>query len=210
VGVADVATTTAAGRLPCGLQMLIRHGDPASDAAGCAAVYAPFVDGSPVSFEESPPSALEYSKRIERLNRTHAFLVADDDGRVAGFAYAGPHRERPAYRWSCESTVYLDPSYHRKGLGRALYTVLFDLLERQGYVTVLAGITVPNDASVGLHEACGFTMIGAFPRIGWKAGSWRNVAWMSRHLGLETEDEREPASPGAPVRLSAPIELPAR
>lgn len=188
--------------------MLIRHAEPERDAPGCVAVYGPFVEDSPVSFEEEVPSVEEYARRIERLNRTHAFLVADDGGRLAGFAYAGPHRERAAYRWSCEATVYLDPAYHRRGLGRALYSHLFGLLEARGYRTVVAGVTVPNDASIGLHQACGFIQIGIFPGIGWKAGSWRNVAWLYRPLGPVTESAVEPPSPGPPVRLPAPIELP--
>lgn len=187
--------------------MQIRHADPETDAEGCVAVYAPFVDGSPVSFEDRPPTVAEYSRRIARLSRTHAFLVADDDGRVAGFAYAGPHRDREAYRWSCEATVYLDPAVHRRGLGRMLYSALFTLLEQQGYRTVVAGITVPNDASIGLHEACGFTQVGVFPRIGWKAGAWRDVAWLVRDLGPGPEAEPEPPPIGPPVRLPAPVEL---
>lgn len=186
--------------------MLIRHADPELDAARCAAIYAPFVEDSPASFEEHAPTASEYASRIARLNRTHAFLIADDDARIAGFAYAGPHRDRHAFRWACEASIYLDPAYHRRGLGRRIYGALFELLGQQGYRTVVAGITVPNDASVGLHEACGFAPVGVFPRIGWKAGAWRDVAWMVRHLGPDPADEPEPPAIGPPVRLAAPIE----
>lgn len=187
--------------------MLIRHADPEMDAEGCVAVYTPFVRDSAASFESRPPTVAGYRQRIARLNRTHAFLVADDRGRVAGFAYGGPHRDREAYGWSCEVTIYLEASYHRRGLGRSLYTTLFDLLERQGYRTMVAGITVPNDASVGLHTACGFSHVGVFPRIGFKAGAWRDVAWLVRHLGPDPTSESDPAPVGAPVRLLAPIEL---
>lgn len=186
--------------------MLIRHAEP-RDAVGCLDVYAPFVEGSPTSFEEQTPSLGEYTRRIERITRTHAFLVAEDDGVIAGFAYAGVHRERPAYRWAAEVTVYIGDGYRRRGLGRALYEPLFALLEEQGYRTLLAGITVPNDASIGLHLACGFEQVGVYRRIGWKAGAWRDVAWLARQLGPDTFEDAAPASPGSPVRLAQPIQL---
>lgn len=187
--------------------MLIRHAEH-SDAAACLAVYAPFVDQTAVSFEDAAPSLQEFAQRIERISRTHAFLVAQDtDGEIAGFAYAGVHRERAAYRWSTEASVYLGERHRGRGLGRALYEPLFALLEEQGYRTVLAGITVPNEASVGLHRSLGFEEVGVYRRIGWKAGAWRDVVWLARQLGPETEDSEPPPSPGPPVRLATPIEL---
>ncbi|HTW12466.1 MAG TPA: GNAT family N-acetyltransferase [Solirubrobacteraceae bacterium] len=187
--------------------MLIRHADPEPDAPACLAIYTPFVVDSPVSFEDAPPSLHEFAARIERLNRTHAFLVAEDDGRIAGFAYAGPHRAREAYRWAVEATVYLHPDYHRQGLGRALYGPLFELLQRQGYRTVLAGIATPNPASHGLHRALGFEEVGVYRRIGWKAGAWRDVMWLAKQLGPDTDETQTPPSPGPPQRLAQPIEL---
>src|SRR5579875_2355725 len=112
--------------------MLIRHAAP-EDARGCLEVYAPFANGTAVSFEHQAPSLDEYAQRITRVSRTHAFLVAEEGSAIAGFAYAGVHRERQAYRWSCEVSVYLGPDYLRRGLGRALYETLFPLLEQQGY-----------------------------------------------------------------------------
>jgi L-amino acid N-acyltransferase YncA len=186
--------------------MLIRHATP-EDAAGCLDIYGPFVDGTAVSFEHERPSESDYAHRIERVSRTHAFLVAEDDGKVVGFAYAGVHRERHAYRWASEVSVYLGPDHRGRGLGRALYEPLFALLQEQGYRMLLAGITLPNPASVGLHRSLGFQDIGVYRRIGWKAGSWRDVMWLARQLGHETEDPQEPPSPGAPARLAQPIEL---
>jgi phosphinothricin acetyltransferase len=145
--------------------------------------------------------------RIERIGRTHAFLVAEEDDRIAGFAYAGTHRERPAYRWATECSVYIADAHRGRGLGRALYEVLLPLLERQGYRTALAGVTLPNPASIGLHRAMGFVEVGVYRRIGWKAGGWRDVAWLALQFGPDTEDEEEPASPGSPVRMAEPIEL---
>jgi phosphinothricin acetyltransferase len=187
--------------------MLIRHADPRLDAAGCLEIYGPFAQDTPISFEDRAPSVAEFERRIDRVGRTHAFLVAEDDGQIAGFAYAGAHRERPAYRWSTECSVYIAAAQRGRGLGRALYAALFPLLEQQGYRTVLAGVTLPNPASIGLHTTMGFVEVGVYRRIGWKAGAWRDVVWLAMALGPDTVDDREPPSPGAPVRLAEPIEL---
>ena len=187
--------------------MLIRHADPSADAAGCLAVYAPFADETAISFEDRAPTLSEFQQRIERIGRTHAFLVAEDDGEIAGFAYAGTHRDRPAYRWSAEASVYLGERYRGRGLGRALYEPLFALLAEQGYRVILAGIAVPNDASVGLHRALGFKDVGTYRRIGWKAGAWRDVIWLALQLGPDTEETEPPPSPGPPARLARPIDF---
>ena len=187
--------------------MQIRHADPFNDAPSCLTIYEPFAEETAVSFEERAPALPEFQHRIERISRTHAFLVADDNGEIAGFAYAGPHRERPAYRWSAEATVYLAANYRGQGLGRALYEPLLALLEAQGYRTIVAGITLPNDASLGLHQALGFEEIGVYRRIGWKAGAWRDVIWLAVALGPETHETESPPSPGPPVRLAQPIEI---
>lgn len=187
--------------------MLIRHADPARDAAACLAIYGPFADDTPISFEERAPTPDEFGRRIDRIARTHAYLVAEDQGEVAGFAYAGPHRERPAYRWAAEVSVYLGERHRGQGLARKLYEVLFGLLERQGYRVLLAGVTTTNPTSIRLHEALGFEEVGVYRRIGWKAGSWLDVMWLSLQLGPDTHETEQPPSPGAPVRLSQPIEI---
>jgi phosphinothricin acetyltransferase len=186
--------------------MLIRHASP-DDAAGCLEIYSPFADETAISFEDHAPSLADFRHRIERVGRTHAFLVAEDSDRIAGFAYAGVHRERPAYRWACEVSVYLGDRYRGRGLGRALYEPLFALLEAQGYRTLLAGISMPNPASVALHTSLGFEEVGLYRRIGWKAGAWRDVIWLALQLGPETHETQPPRSPGTPVRLTEPIEL---
>src|SRR5690349_20193611 len=127
---------------------MIRHADPARDAAACAAIYAPHVEAGVASFEERAPDEAEMARRIERCSATHAWLVSETGGEVVGYAYATPHRERAAYRWSAETSVYVAAGHERCGIGRELYETLFELLRRQGIVTVLAGITLPNDASV--------------------------------------------------------------
>jgi phosphinothricin acetyltransferase len=178
--------------------MLIRHADPALDASACAVVYEPFVTGSAISFEDAPPDTAELGNRIERITRTHPWLVAELDGEVVGFAYGSLHRERAAYRWAADVSVYVAAKAQRRGIGRELYRTLFELLERQGFRTLCAGITLPNDASVGLHEALGFRRIGVYRRIGFKQGCWRDVGWWQ----LELLPPDAPGSePGAPLRL---------
>lgn len=178
--------------------MRIRHADPARDAAACAAIYAPFVTGSAVSFEEAAPDPAAYAERIERLAASHAFLVSEDQDGVTGFAYGGPYRERAAYRWVTEVSVYIHERARRRGTGRALYDALLPLLAERGFRIALGVITLPNDASVSLHEACGFKPIAVFERIGWKAGAWRDVGWWERRL---REDGEPPTEPGPPVSL---------
>jgi L-amino acid N-acyltransferase YncA len=175
--------------------MEIRHAEAADDAAACAAIYGPYVRNTVISFEERPPSAEELAARIERYTRTHPWLVAEDDGHVIGFAYACPHRERPAYRWAADVSVYVDRAHHRRGIGRRLYGELLELLDRQGIYTVCAGVTLPNEASVGLHEGFGFKPVGIYRRIGFKAGEWWDVGWWQ--LSLREPSGSAPEEPGA-------------
>ncbi len=181
--------------------MVIRHADPIADAAACAAIYSPYVASSVISLEAVPPSAEEFGGRMARFSERYPYLVGEDDGQVVAFAYGSLHRERAAYRWACEASVYVDEARRRRGTGRALYTTLFDLLRRQGLQVVCAGITLPNDASVAMHESFGFQLIGVYRRIGWKAGAWHDVGWWQ--LDLVEPGSDVPAEPGLPVRLEA-------
>jgi phosphinothricin acetyltransferase len=135
------------------------------------------VEGSPVSFEEQAPDAAELARRIAATSRTHPWLVAEEEGEVVGYAYACPHRSRPAYRWAVDVSVYVSASHRGRGCGKVLYRELFARLRRQGFTAAFAGITVPNEASVGLHESLGFRAVGVFRRVGWKHGGWRDVGW---------------------------------
>lgn len=150
------------------------------------------------SFEERAPTAEEFVRRIERTARTHPWLVAEDGEAVIGFAYGCPHRERAAYRWAADVSVYVAPEHHRRGVGRALYGSLLPLLVRQGLHVACAGITLPNDASVALHESFGFTPVGVYRRIGFKRGKWWDVGWWE----LELREPETPAEPTGPVRLA--------
>lgn len=153
------------------------------DAAACAAIYAPYVSGTAISFETAPPTPAEMARRIADAQRTHAWLVLTDGPGVLGYAYGGRFAARAAYRWSCEVSVYLQDGLRGTGGGRALYDVLLPRLADRGYRTAFAGMTLPNDASVGLHRALGFEPSGTYRRVGWKAGAWHDVAWMQRALG---------------------------
>lgn len=153
-----------------------------SDAVACAAVYRPYVTDTAITFETDPPAPAEMARRIADAQRTHAWLVAEQGGRVVGYAYGGPHKTRAAYRWSCEVSVYLEVGLRRAGTGRALYEALFARLAGRGFRTAVAGMALPNDASAGLHRALGFEPVGVYRRIGWKNGAWHDVAWVQRDL----------------------------
>lgn len=173
-----------------------------SDAAAIAAIYAPYCESTPVSFETSAPSPEEFAARIQNITAHWPWLVLEDNGSVAGYAYAGRHRERAAYRWAVDTAVYVHEQYHRRGVGRALYTTLFSVLREQGYFKACAGITIPNPASVALHETVGFTLVGVYRGIGFKHGSWHDVAW------YEAEVQPETSNPPAPKSLDAVVDSP--
>ena len=176
--------------------MLIRPASPTRDAEAIASIYAPYVTDTVISFEDVPPTPAEMAERIDRLTNTHAWVVAEDAGEVLGYAYACPHRERAAYRWTTEVTVYVDPRHQRRGAGRALYQALLETLADHGYRVALAVIALPNDASVGLHEACGFKPMGVYRGIGFKQGTWWDVGWWQ--LDLVMPDGSAPAEPEPP------------
>jgi L-amino acid N-acyltransferase YncA len=174
----------------------IRDAQPARDAAACAAIYAPHVEGSPVSFEERVPDAGEMAARIEHAAATHCWLVAERDGDVLGYAYAMAFNERPAYRWSTAVSVYVGEDARGQGVGRALYGALLDRLRERGFRMACAGITLPNEASESLHKRFGFEQVGVNREIGWKAGAWRDVAWYQ--LELSPAGEGPPPEPLPP------------
>jgi phosphinothricin acetyltransferase len=158
---------------------MARLADPARDAAACAAIYAPAVVDGFASFEEEPPTAEEMAVR---MGAAQLWLVDERDGAVAGYANAGAFHERAGYRWAVSVAVYVDPARQRQGVGRALYSALFERLEQGDLRWAMAGIALPNPGSVALHEAFGFRRVGLFEQIGYKAGAWRDVAWYQRAL----------------------------
>ena len=176
-----------------------------ADAAGIADVYRPYVEDSRISFEEQAPDAAEMARRIagERPG-FHPWLVAEEDGRLLGFASSSPFRARPAYRWSVETGIYLALDAHGRGLGRSLLVALTGLLERQGYVTAIGAIALPNDSSVRLHEALGFVPAGTYRGTGFKLGQWIDVGLWQKELAQRSPAPAEPLPFEALFEPSAP------
>jgi len=155
-------------------------------------IYAPYVTDTAITFESGPPLPAEMAQRIATAVRTHAWVVLENEGRVVGYAYGGPFSSRVAYRWSCEVSVYLERGRRRTGGGRALYHALFARLAERGFRAAVAGMTLPNDASVGLHRAMGFEPVGTYRRIGWKHDTWHDVAWAQRTIATGQDPPVEP------------------
>jgi phosphinothricin acetyltransferase len=178
------------------------------DARSILAVYGPYCSDSPVSFEIVPPTEQQVRERIEQITKWYPWLVAEIDGEVAGYVYATQHRERAAYRWVVEVAVYIADTYHRRGIGRALYSALFELLRAQGYFQAYAGITLPNAASVKLHQSLGFNPVGVFPYIGYKQGRWLDVGWwqLQLHPAFEHPDEPRPLSSLSPDKVTKTLQ----
>jgi phosphinothricin acetyltransferase len=162
------------------------------DAEHIAAIYAPYANRTAVSFAYRAPTAEEYRERIRRTIARLPWVVCERDGIVVGYAYASPHRLSPAYRWSVETSIYVHPEHHRTGIGRALYATLLQALHLLGYHRAYAGVTDPNPASVGLHEAVGFERFATFEEVGYKLGAWQSVIWLVYRLGNDDHPPTEP------------------
>ncbi|HET9430688.1 MAG TPA: arsinothricin resistance N-acetyltransferase ArsN1 family B [Chitinophagaceae bacterium] len=155
---------------------MIRLATP-GDAPGILDIYAPYVRETSITFETEPPALDAFTSRIMNCLQNYPWLVYENEGKIAGYAYAMRHRERTAYQWSVECSVYIHNDYHRKGIATALYTTLLSLLTRQGFTNVYAVINLPNDRSVALHEKLGFRYFATFEKVGFKLGEWKNVGW---------------------------------
>jgi L-amino acid N-acyltransferase YncA len=166
----------------------IRLASPA-DAAAMRAIYAPAVDGSTVSFELALPTVAQLAARVAQTLPARPWLVYEEQGCVLGYAYAARHRERAAYQWCVETSVYVDERARGQGVGTALYGALFALLRAQGFTNAYAVVTLPNEASVGLHRACGFEELTVYRRVGFKLGRWLDVWWGFLDLLPERGDE---------------------
>jgi phosphinothricin acetyltransferase len=173
--------------------MRIRLADPSHDAAAVAEIYRPQVESGIASFEEVAPSADEIAGRMRATLARLPWLVAESSsGEVIGYAYAGPHRERAGYRWSVNISVYVAASSQGRGIGRALYEALLEILRRQNVVNVYAGIALPNPASVALHQAIGMRRVSLYERVGWKLDAWHDVAWYWLRLSDPVGQPSEP------------------
>jgi L-amino acid N-acyltransferase YncA len=154
-----------------------------ADGAACAAIYAPYVAQTAISFETTPPTVDEMAARIARTIERTPWVVVEVDGVVRAYAYGTRHRERAAYDWTVETTVYVDREFGRRGLGRAAMGAVVAILRLQGAHLLVAGITLPNPGSVRLHESLGYVPVGEFEAIGWKFGAWHGVSWYALELG---------------------------
>jgi phosphinothricin acetyltransferase len=168
------------------------------DAAQVQAIYAPYCY-TPISFELEPPSVDDMRARMTKVLTSYPWLLCQDSDDILGYVYATQHRERAAYCWSVDTAVYVRQGSQRRGIGRALYTSLLAVLPLQDYVNAYAGVTLPNPASVALHEAMGFQPVGVYRRVGFKCGLWHDVAWYQRPLRSEA-DEPLPPKPLEEVR----------
>ena len=162
------------------------------DARAIAEIYAPAITDSVISFELTPPDAQEMARRIAAIQRQYPWLVYGESKTVLGYVYASVHNERAAYRWSVDVTAYIRHDAHRRSIGRALYTALFEILVHQGYRTACAGITLPNTSSVQMHAAMGFKEVGVYHDVGYKFGKWHDVGWYERSLAEHVLEPPEP------------------
>ncbi len=153
-----------------------------ADAQAVLAIYKYYIDHTIISFEYEAPSLEEYLQRISVNTEKYPWLVCLYKNKIIGFAYGSTHRYRTAYQWSPESTIYIAPDFHTKGIGRILYQTLFEILKLQGYYNVFAGVALPNQKSVGFHQAMGFEEIGIFKKVGYKHGNWHDTHWFQLSL----------------------------
>jgi L-amino acid N-acyltransferase YncA len=173
------------------------------DAPAIQAIYAPYVAETVISFELTPPTVDEMAARIQKTVGKFPWLVYQtDDQQIGGYVYATPHRERAAYQWSVDVSVYVSPNYQRRHIGCGLYTALFALLRAQGYLNAYAGIALPNAASVGIHTAMGFQPVGIYKQVGYKLGAWHDVGWWDLVLSVP------PDAPSPPSPLTGFMDMP--
>lgn len=161
----------------------------ADDAAACLAIYAPIVRQTSISFELEPPSLEEFAGRITQARERHEWLVAERDGAVVGYAYATTFRARAAYRFACESSVYVAEGERGHRTGERLMRELVERLRAQGFAQVIAGATLPNPASAALHERLGFRAVGRFEGVGHKFGAWHAVGFWQLDLTAQSVDD---------------------
>lgn len=168
----------------------------ADDAESILAIYKPYITDTSYTFETEVPSLDAFRERINTYLQRWPWLVCEIDGKIAGYAYGANYRERIAYQWCTESSIYVHDDYQQRGVARSLYSALFAILKKQGFRTVYAVINLPNDKSVALHERMGFTYFATYGNVGYKLGKWKNVGWWQLVIN---DYDMEPA---APVRFS--------
>jgi len=164
------------------------------DAEAILDIYKTYIENTRVTFEIEVPKVEAFRERMERIMVQFPWIVCEIDGKIAGYAYGSKHGERAAYRWSADLSVYIHENYHRYGLGTALYTALLEILRKQGYFTVYAGVSTPNPKSEAFHTAFGFRNLGEFKNAGYKLGGWCGVSWYEMVLNEYVEEPKETIS----------------
>ena len=164
------------------------------DASAIREIYRPYIEDSATSFEYKVPEVSEIQERIEAVIDFFPWLVLEENGVIQGYAYGNKHRAREAYQWSVETSVYVAKTSQKKGVGRALYEKLFEILTRQGFINAYAGITMPNDASVAFHKSFGFQYVGTYSKIGYKRGQWHDVSWWQKEIIPHPDNPQPPIS----------------
>ena len=165
------------------------------DAAGMLEIYAPFILNSGITQETEVPSVEDFQIRVISNLEERPWLVCEINNEIAGYAYAGKHRDRKGYQWCTEPSVYISDKYYGLGIANALYTALFDILKIQGYVNAYAVITLPNDRSIAFHKKFGFEYLTTYKKIGYKLGQWHDVGWMQYEVNPHKEN------PGDPIKF---------
>lgn len=158
----------------------------ASDGAELARIYAPYVEATPITFEYVPPSAEEFSERIAAKMEKYPFIVAEVGERIVAYAYASSFRERVAFGWTAELSVYVDKACHGQGIGKRLYSALIELLSLQGFASCVGTVVPPNEASVALHTSLGFTLVGTMKSVGFKLGKWHDMMIFEKRISSST------------------------
>lgn len=174
---------------------MIRLANP-TDAVAMLAIYAPYIRNTSLTFETGVPAVADFANRIRLYMENWPWLLYEKDGQVVGFAYASRYRERDAYQWSVECSVYVHDDHLRSGIGRALYEALFFILKAQGFTNVYAVINLPNDRSVAFHEKMGFKYFATYEKVGYKLGKWKDVGWWQLQLNEYAE------APAIPIKFS--------
>lgn len=147
------------------------------DSDSILQIYTPYITNTAITFEYQVPTIMEFRERMANIQKNYPWLVCEISNHIVGYAYASRFREREAYKWSVDFSVYINQDYHRKNIGKALYFALFELLKLQGYYNAYAGVTLPNIKSENFHEAFGFKSIGVYHKVGYKFDSWHDVKW---------------------------------
>ena len=181
--------------------IVIRTATPA-DAQALLDIYAPYVENTAITFEYDVPSIAEFSSRIEHTLQKYPYLVAEENEKILGYAYASPFHDRPAYDWAVETSIYVDQNVKHCGIGRKLHDALENALRDQGILNMNACIAYPPEAdeyldknSVEFHSHMGYRLVGEFYKCGYKFNRWYNMVWMEKLIGEHLSDQKLPKFP---------------